>query len=94
MAKRDAKFGYQMKPAYNNLPTQRPRPTKEFLENYTSDDHYTRSRVEVEHSAGDCMKVVLLMVEQLMCIDNFQKNEIMALIESNIDRHFPEEDAE
>lgn len=77
---------------HNNLPDRRPKAPKEFIEKWTSDDFYTRSQIEVEYTACDCLKVILLMVEQLMFIEKFQKEDVLALIKSDIERHFIEED--
>ena len=93
MAKHKSVDGYKTKRAYKKLPKQRPLAPDDFDDKYTSDDFYTRSKIDIEYYSGDCMKIINLMVEQMMVIDKFQKNEILALIESNIDRHFPEEDA-
>lgn len=74
------------------LPDRRPKAPKGFMENWTSDDFYTRSKTEIEYTACDCFKVILLMVEQLMVIEKFQKEDVLAIIERDIERHLPEED--
>ena len=75
-----------------NLPARRPKAPAKFLREWTSDDFYTRSKISVEYTACDCFKVILLMVEQLMTIERLQPEDIVAIIRSDIDRHFIEED--
>lgn len=77
---------------YKTLPDRRPKAPKKFMDNWTSDDFYTRSKIEIEYSACDSLKVILLMVEQLMFIEKLQKEDVIALIKNDIDRHFDEED--
>lgn len=74
------------------LPKRRPSPSKKFEENWTSDDFHTKSKIEVEHYACDNFKIILLMVEQLMVYEKLQKEDILAVIERDIDRHFIEID--
>jgi len=79
---------------YDNLPNRRPKPPKTFMDNWHSGDSYTRSKVEIEYTACDCLKVILLMCQQLMEIEKFQKEDVIALIKNDIERHFVEEDIE
>lgn len=74
------------------LPNRRPIPSKKFVNEWTSDDFYTKSDIKVEHYACDNFKIILLMVEQLMEFEKLQKEDILAIIEKDIDRHFIEID--
>lgn len=76
------------------LPKHRPKAPKKFDQEWTSDDNHTRSKVEVEHYACDCFKVILSMCEQLMHFERLQKEDILAVIKSDIERHFVEEDVD
>jgi len=76
----------------DKYPDQRPKASKEFWDNWTSDDFYTRSDIKMEHCPSDCFKVILLMCEQLMMVDRLQKEDILAVIKSDLDRHYDEED--
>lgn len=71
----------------NGYPERRPLAPKKFRDNYTSDNHHTRTKIEIEYYSGDCFKVILEMCHQLIEIDKFQKEDILAVIESDIDRH-------
>lgn len=75
-------------------PKQRPCAPKKFLENYTSDNYHTRTKTEIEFFAGDCFKVILEMCHQLIEIDKLQPEDILAVIENDIDRHYEWEDVE
>lgn len=77
---------------YKKLPKRRPKAPKEFMKNWTSDDFYTRSDIKIEYTLCDCLKIVLLMAEQMMCIEKLQKEDVIALIKNDIERHFVEED--
>ncbi len=72
--------------------TRRPQAPKGFFESWTSDDEYTRTKVATEYCACDCLKVILLMAEQLMTIERLQKADVLAMIKSDLDIHFDEED--
>lgn len=77
---------------YKKLPLTRPKAPKSFMDNWTSDDFYTRSDIKIEYCACDCLKIILLMAEQLMGIEKLQKEDVIALIKNDIERHFVEED--
>lgn len=74
------------------IPNRRPMAPKKFVDGWTSDDFHTRSKIEIEYYACDCFKIILLMTEQLMMIERLQKEDILAVIERDMDRHFIEED--
>ena len=73
-------------------PDRRPKAPKKFRENYTSDNTHTRSKIEIEYYSGDCYKVILEMCHQLIEIDKYQPEDILAVIKNDIERHYEWED--
>ena len=72
----------------------RPKAPKSYNDNYTSDNSYTRSTIKVEYKSGDCTKVIGEMCHQLSEYDGFQKEDVLALINSYWDNHIIEKDIE
>lgn len=78
----------------NGYPLRRPKAPVSFDKIWTSDNMYTRTKIETEYYSGDCMKVIGEMIHQLMFIDKFQKAEVMSLIKCYMDEHIVEYDVE
>lgn len=74
------------------IPDRRPKAPKDYAKFWHSGDLYTRTDVHVEYYACDCLKVILRMVDQLMHYEKLQKEDVIALITNDINRHFIEED--
>lgn len=75
-----------------NYPDRRPAAPKKFRDNYTSDNDCCRTEIKTEYYSGDCFKVILEMCHQLIDIDKFQKEDILAVIANDIDRHYDWDD--
>jgi len=56
------------------------------------DDYKTRTKYRQEKNAGDCLKVILLQIYDLVFIHNFQVCEVIALILCLIKEHIVEDD--
>lgn len=56
------------------------------------DDLKTRTKYRQEKNAGDCLKVILLQIYDLVFIHNFQVVEVKALINCLIKEHIVEEE--
>lgn len=55
-------------------------------------DYKTRTKYKEEKNAGDCIKVILLQIFDLVFVHNFQVSEVKALIDNTIKEHIIEED--
>jgi hypothetical protein len=56
------------------------------------DDFKTRTKYREEKNAGDCLKVILLQIYDLVFIHNLQVAEVIALILCLVKEHVVEED--
>ena len=72
----------------------RPKAPKAWLEGYHSGNDYIRSKIEIEYCAGDTMKAIGVLMEQLSDYSGLQNAEILSLCKCYLDEHIIEEDVE
>lgn len=70
----------------------RPTAPKDYWEEWTSDNDYTFTPIQIEYCAKDSISVIMWMCKQLMEYDGLSKEEILAVIWSDIERHIVWED--
>ncbi len=73
-------------------PKRRPKAPSAWWRDWTSDDYYTRDPGLPPANAGAAFDAILEHCTQLMCCDGLSAGRTLALIESDIDRHFAETD--
>lgn len=72
------------------LPSRKRMP-RDFADNWTSDDNYTRTTGN-PCNAGEALRVIVMMAEQLVRWDGLTLPSILAIIESDLNRHYVEYD--
>jgi hypothetical protein len=60
--------------------------------NSCGDDFKTKTKYAEEDNLGDCLKVVLLQVYDMLEVHNLQKSEIKILLKNLVDEHIEEFD--
>lgn len=73
-------------------PRARPKAPKGYWGRWTSDDSYTRNGPPKMGSVGEALDVILHQCLQLRKYDGLNDGRILAIIESDIRRHFVEVD--
>lgn len=69
----------------------RPDMPSDWAANWTSDDNYTRTKGN-PRNAGEALRVITLMAAQLMQWDGMSEDNVLAVLESDLHRHYVEFD--
>ena len=76
--------------------TPKPRPTmpESYWDNWDSDNHYTRTKIQIEYCARDCFNVIVKSAIQILQYDGLTIDDILAVIWSDLERHIVWEDSD